>query len=508
MRSRSVLVALAAPILALLLVALLGATARADDKAPSEKVKRAFPDEVRAVLEKADDLSVLAVVCEREPKEGEDEFRGYPVTKRVTVKADERAALLAQIYEGVDDGGPIAKCFAPHHGLEAKRGDEVVSVVLCFECLQLRVHCAKGVWVVATTVGARNAFQKLLGQELSPDAKFEKKLYGGKKAKEWIDLIAACHARRFAGKLSDEARPGVVALGEALRDDPDPLTRTQAAATLARLGEKAAAAAPLVAEALAQRTEGRDRFNAFGVLRALGTAAEPAVPELEKLLEADASSPESRHLPLAACEVLASIGPAAKRAAPALVRWSDLEKGEVNACQGVVALARIGASDEETVKALAARLASAPWNVKRVLLRALGDLRATGAKAAIEKALADDDARVQHVAKVALAQLAGDPASALPEIEKALAPDRDATLRRFAVGDLRRAGGARAVALLAKLLDDKDSWVRESAAEALGELGPAAKEALPALEKAHADARPDTSFRNTVGDAIDRIRAE
>jgi HEAT repeat protein len=69
--------------------------------------------------------------------------------------------------------------------------------------------------------------------------------------------------------------------------------------------------------------------------------------------------------------------------------------------------------------------------------------------------------------------------------------DPESSTRRTAAKALGEAGpGAReAVGALADALKDSDSFVRRFAAQALGEIGPAARDAVPALSKALNDSR-------------------
>ena len=60
------------------------------------------------------------------------------------------------------------------------------------------------------------------------------------------------------------------------------------------------------------------------------------------------------------------------------------------------------------------------------------------------------------------------------------------------------------VAHLAEVVADDKSLVRAEAAEILGQLGPAAHAALPALRSLRNDKNPD--FRQTSRDAIERIQ--
>ena len=60
------------------------------------------------------------------------------------------------------------------------------------------------------------------------------------------------------------------------------------------------------------------------------------------------------------------------------------------------------------------------------------------------------------------------------------------------------------VAALAKSLQDETSSVRFAAVEALGNLGPAAKDAIPALEQATQD--PNSVIRWNAAIALKKIR--
>src|SRR5690606_26045519 len=70
-------------------------------------------------------------------------------------------------------------------------------------------------------------------------------------------------------------------------------------------------------------------------------------------------------------------------------------------------------------------------------------------------------------------------------------PDRDSDLRRQAAKELGEMGpeAKEAVPALRKALRDSDAYVRRFSAEALGAIGPAAKEAVPDLALAMNDGK-------------------
>ena len=64
----------------------------------------------------------------------------------------------------------------------------------------------------------------------------------------------------------------------------------------------------------------------------------------------------------------------------------------------------------------------------------------------------------------------------------------------------------RAIGPLVEALADDDGGVRCAAAEALGNMGPAAREAVPVLEKLLRD--KDPGIRQAAAEALKRIREE
>ena len=62
-----------------------------------------------------------------------------------------------------------------------------------------------------------------------------------------------------------------------------------------------------------------------------------------------------------------------------------------------------------------------------------------------------------------------------------------------------------AVPALTEMLDDRVADVRRSAAAALGKMGPEARPAVPALKKAAEDIDEDDSVRKTAAEALTRI---
>jgi HEAT repeat protein len=116
---------------------------------------------------------------------------------------------------------------------------------------------------------------------------------------------------------------------------------------------------------------------------------------------------------------------------------------------------------------------------------------AAEAVSAVKPALSDVDLSVRSCAAVALGKIGPAAAEAVPELIKALRDDA-----RVAVNAAQALWliGLRAVPALIEALGDLDPRVRGCAAGALGKIGPAAAEAVPALIGALRDDAPNSLF--------------
>ena len=98
-----------------------------------------LPDAARTALEKADQIDVLSL----DPQGGEtgkDAFHEYKVLNKATVKdATALKEIAAAVEKGVADGGPIAKCFEPRHGLHVVCKDKTYDFLICYQCSQIEV---------------------------------------------------------------------------------------------------------------------------------------------------------------------------------------------------------------------------------------------------------------------------------------------------------------------------------------------------------------------------------
>ena len=247
-----------------------------------------------------------------------------------------------------------------------------------------------------------------------------------------------------------------------LKSQTEAPVRRAAAQLLGEAGSAARAAIPALEEATKEVFDFDVRRAACVALAKV--APEVGVPRLVEML--GGSNPQER---VDASLALGDAGPAARAAVPALEKAA--QDGDPRVRQvAEETLAKL--APEVGVPLLIPRLGVADSWVSLGAAKALGDAgpAARAAIPALEKATKDADRRVRWAARAALAKVA-------PEV---------------------------GVPPLIQLLGEADSSVCVSAAEALGEVGPAARAAVPALEKAASDSSP--YVRQVAKKALSRIR--
>jgi HEAT repeat protein len=256
--------------------------------------------------------------------------------------------------------------------------------------------------------------------------------------------------------------------------------RQQASSIICAFGPDAASAVPLMVEMLHDHSENY-RGRVQQMLVAVGPAAKGAVPDLIKMLE--------RNPPRAArevCEVLGAIGPDAKPALPA-IRKVLLEQtaGEKRMEHGIdpFPLHKIG---PEAAPILAEAVIREPADD----LFTLNGLTAIAALGPAAKAVAP---KLRPLLKSELRGVRMSAAAALGMIEQ----------------------NAEVVTVLVKFIDDEESAI--AAVRRLGQIGPAAKDALPTLKSlvksdegnlSNEQARRRAAFQSELRTAIRNIEAK
>jgi HEAT repeat protein len=234
-----------------------------------------------------------------------------------------------------------------------------------------------------------------------------------------------------------------------------------AAEVLGLMGPAAKAAIPALVKSV--KTEDEDetgivRSSAAEALGRIGAGTTEVVPTLMAALK-------DRRLRWAAAEALGRLGATAKVAVPALVKLMEDSNGRV---QAALALWRI----QQRPEAIAALVAALKEDKSTFPARALGEI-GSGAKAAV------------------------------PALRQAL-KQKNAALRAAAAQALWRISRDRQVIeVLLDVLGHWDGGAQQTAIRTLGEIGPAAKAALPLLLPRMKD--EDRRTRHLVAEALEKI---
>lgn len=306
---------------------------------------------------------------------------------------------------------------------------------------------------------------------------------------------------KIAALLGDEAMrvPATYALGciGEIPKDAEPAVRTNAHGQDALLSEVSLWALARVhpedkticqeaVETLASRLKDADPFVRAAAARGLASLAPPPEimqPALEKALEgADATTVQY------ALDALAGMG------APAVPRLIKALAHEKIRSQVVYILGQIGPAAAPATDALVALIHNDDADVANEAVHALAKI-GPGAKAAVPelvKAVQQPESPVRHAAAYALGKMGPEAKVAEPVLLN-LVKDSDSALALIGAWAVVQIKGASAetaaivVPVLRAGLESPVPQLRQGAAEALGSLGPLAKEAVEPLKKASSD---------------------
>ncbi|MSR57705.1 MAG: HEAT repeat domain-containing protein [Planctomycetaceae bacterium] len=352
-------------------------------------------------------------------------------------------------------------------------------------------------------------------------------LIGGEAAPAVTALTAALgsksdklqeQAARALGAIGPASKPAVPAL-KGLLASKLPSVRANAADALGMLGKIGAPAVPELTKALAD-SDATVRREAAQALASIGPAAKSAVPALLKALHDDQGA-----VTVNAAEALGRIGP---DAVPALI---EALKDEKSRSLVVLILTNLGPDAKQATVALLGLLKDKNVEVRREALIALAQI-GPSAEAAIPQLLAElknEKSETRPGAAYALIKI-GAKKEVVPILAKTIQDPNNKLLREVSAWglitlepgnadyvkmalplmidglshewDLVRlesvtalssleAGAKLAVPELVKLLDnEKNPRIRSEALGTLGNIGPAATEALPSVLRSLADPAP------------------
>ena len=281
------------------------------------------------------------------------------------------------------------------------------------------------------------------------------------------DAAQRAHAVQDIGHApltTEETKIAIVRLAE-LANDPEVSVRTSLAEAVAHLRGGATEAAAILSR-LTRDTQASVRLAAVGALKTMGPAAVEAVPALvERLADEDLG--------------------VRREAARALARVG-------------------GARFDSAVAALADALrTSKDAGLREEAAHALSEAgHNAAALAALLDALNDRDARVREEALHALGYMPATHADhVLPALRTGLR-DTDESVRAAAVRAAARLG-VPGLSVLVEALLDSALIVRWWATVEIGNLGPSARDAVPALQRALQDEKP--GVREAAARALTRL---
>jgi HEAT repeat protein len=329
-------------------------------------------------------------------------------------------------------------------------------------------------------------------------------------------------AARSLGGLGPEAHGGLPALEQALRDD-DQNVQVSAASAIWQLEHRSGPILPVLIDVIKSGHEEGVRAAVAGARQSWTAGTPPiAMPDdvtaaaIRLLLDMGSESKEAVPLLLEASKdgrpavrrrvalVLGLIGRGVRKAVPGLVEALQ-QGGEDTRVRAAVALGR--SASRGAVEPLIAALGDPSAPVRREAVTALGELRAREAVPALLAAVHDDSRPVVVAALAALGKIGAR--EAVPTLVEAVKNDEESVrvAAILALGDLKAPEGVPALILALRERptrmggEGQDSLMRTRvvAVSALEQMGPPARQAVPALLEVIGDAQLGSSAIRALG---------
>lgn len=333
----------------------------------------------------------------------------------------------------------------------------------------------------------------------------------GIKKSEWIKMLdePSVRKRRAAvlalGVIGPLHKDVVPALGKALRDK-EPSVRQESMNVLGAFEkDQIRELVPDFADLLKEEPQADIRRQAATLLGRIGGLAKPAINRLTLTL-----GDKENSVRIASAEALGRIGPDAKEACPAFTALlKDKDPGIRTA--GVFALGRIGTENAEQLDLLIKLfLADESVDVRREASRSVGLLEIDPKKALpffLKSLETDPSPDVRQQSALALGKIGAEVGNSKDAVLKALNNDKDRGVRVYLVRSLSSALGEKLIDLVPDLLkrlkEDPEGEVRLAIVQEIGNLGPSAKAAAPALNIAQQDVQ--IAVREAAKVALKRV---
>jgi HEAT repeat protein len=341
--------------------------------------------------------------------------------------------------------------------------------------------------------------------------------FNGRKMSEWLVMLkddsvprkrraAAVALGQIASENKETRKFVLPALAAALRSDPTPAVRGQAAVTLGQQPpEYAGAFVSELAECLRTEKDTTVKIDVSVTLGRIGKLAKAAILPLTTIL----NDPDAK-VRATAAEALGRIGSDAKTATPTLLKLLKDAEPAVKQ-QAIFALGRVEPDDPEPVVAVFVAIlkneTSRDLRLETVVALGLMVPKTVEVAAAVSGTLTDPDAETRKQACLTMAKLGFVARKSESAIRNVMISDADKEVRAVAVRALTAVYGSDAAEVIPvmteRLKADTDFEVRVAIAEELGSFGPAGKKAVSALRAAMKD--PQIKVREAATLAIRQI---
>ncbi|HTR40103.1 MAG TPA: hypothetical protein VMH87_00615 [Pseudomonadales bacterium] len=103
-----------------------------------------LPSDLRHFLEGADEFTLYSLDPGQESKETNTFFHLAILGQIKIEQGAERTNLVTSLSDGIAEGGQMADCFNPRHGIRALKNGVAVDFVICFECGEIKAISSKG----------------------------------------------------------------------------------------------------------------------------------------------------------------------------------------------------------------------------------------------------------------------------------------------------------------------------------------------------------------------------
>jgi HEAT repeat protein len=277
-------------------------------------------------------------------------------------------------------------------------------------------------------------------------------------------------------------------------NDGKALTRRAATFALNKMGAEGRAAIPKLIEAFSD-PDPMVRCQAVNAMRHLDLGVFSSFPELVKILKDE--NPEVRLEVARVLAVFAGQGKEIGEAIPSLIENLDDPNAHVRGASGK-AIAAAGQSARSAIPTLKTMVKGSNKLLAGQALGILGAIALNENMGMFMDAIKDADPEVSGAAVRILSTVSGK--SVLEALLGAF-KSGSAQFRMEILGCLR--GSPHAIPIFMEALKDSDPEMRIKVADSLGDLGPAAKAAIPALKSLEGDLSDDV--KNSVKVALEEI---